>query len=141
MYRAEEVAKYIVTYCAENRAPISHLQLQKILYFAWIDYNKQTGSSLFSEDICAWQLGPVVPEVYYDFSAFGGLPITHRFQTNISPVDKRILNASIEQNWSYSAKQLVDKTHTPNGAWAHVYLRGQGLRSVIPKSLISQLGC
>ncbi len=141
MYSAKEIAEYIVTYCAENRAPISHLQLQKMLYFAWIDYNKQTGSSLFSEDICAWQLGPVVPVVYYDFSAFGGLPITHRFQTSVTPSDQSILNASIQQNWSYSAKQLVDKTHTPYGAWAYIYNGGQGLRNVIPKPLISQLGC
>lgn len=140
MYRAEEVAEYIVTYCAKNRTPISHLKLQKMLYYAWIDYYKCTGHSLFREDICAWQLGPVVPEVYYAFSAFGGLPITHEFHTNINPSDAVILSTSIQQNWFYSAKQLVDKSHTPGGAWARIYQGGLGIRKEIPKALIAQIG-
>ena len=53
-YSAVDVAKYIVTYSNRQNKPVSNLKLQKILYFTWIDYFKQTKSHLFEDHICAW---------------------------------------------------------------------------------------
>ena len=75
LYNASDIAKYIISYCSSKNMPISNLKLQKVLYFTWVDYYRETGTALFLDDICAWQLGPVVPDVYYDYCSYGGRPI------------------------------------------------------------------
>ena len=67
-YSAVDIAKYIVSYCSGKHRPVSNLKLQKMLYYTWIDYYKKTGTALFFNEICAWQLGPVVPDAYYEFA-------------------------------------------------------------------------
>ena len=37
-YDVKDVAKYIITYFSKMRRPVTHLKLQKLLYFVWIDY-------------------------------------------------------------------------------------------------------
>ena len=69
-YKVLEVAKYIISRCSELRNPVSNLKLQKMLYFIWIEFYKHTGRTLFLDDICAWQLGPAVPIVYYEFCQY-----------------------------------------------------------------------
>ena len=63
MYKAMELSTYIVSKCIKEDCPISNLQLQKILYYiqkAFLD----RGDRAFSDNIEAWQFGPVVPNVY-----------------------------------------------------------------------------
>ena len=74
MYSAMDIARYIVDKCTNDGCPISNLQLQKILYFIQRDYLKKD-SQAYSEEIQAWQFGPVVPDVYYRYCGFGAMPI------------------------------------------------------------------
>ena len=78
MYDAVSVAKYVINYCMKKAAPVTNLKLQKILYYLWIEFYKATGKPLFNNTIRAWPLGPVVPDVYDRFCAYGGLPIRQR---------------------------------------------------------------
>lgn len=71
MSSALTVAKYIVNRCVKSGTPISNLQLQKILYFVQMAFLKKLDNPCFSDDIEAWQFGPVVPVVYYHFCGFG----------------------------------------------------------------------
>lgn len=66
MYKAIDLANYIVDKCIEDNAPITNLQLQRILYFVQKDFLKR-GYQAFSDDIEAWRCGPVVPNVYFYF--------------------------------------------------------------------------
>lgn len=138
-YTALNVAKYIVTYCAEQNAPISNLKLQKILYYTWVDYYKETGRTLFWDEICAWQLGPVVPDVYYYFCSYAGFPITQTFDIDMAEDDKDILNSIISTYSTKTAGTLVSMTHRNGSPWDRIYRGGYGLRDVIPFSLIKQL--
>ena len=45
-YTAVDIAKYIVSYCSGKNRPVSNLKLQKMLYYTWIDYYKETGTAL-----------------------------------------------------------------------------------------------
>lgn len=144
MYSAIVIAKYIVTFCAKAEKPISNLKLQKMLYFIWIDYFKATGKYLFKDDICAWQFGPVVPDVYYEFCPFGGIPINRTFDEANSLVrteDKAIIDNAINTYLPYSASYLVDKTHQPGTAWSVTYRNGLGLREVIRPLTIIEAEC
>ena len=135
-YSAIDLAKYMVTYCYKQQKPISNLKLQKMLYFTWIDFYKEKGEAIFLDDVCAWQLGPVVPDVYYNFCAYAGTPITKEYSVNLDPSDTPIINKIIDQYLPLSASSLVSKSHVKGGPWDKIYQGGQGNRDVIPFSLM-----
>lgn len=141
VYSAVDVAKHIVTYCTQKNKPVSNLKLQKLMYYSWIDFYKETKNALFLDDICAWQLGPVVPEVYYEFCTYAGMPITREYTSCISSKDSAILNRILNNYLDTSASALVSRSHIHGGAWDRVFKGGEGMRSVIPFSVIKDLEC
>lgn len=140
-YAAKEVANYVVSYCFQQGCPISNLKLQKMLYFLWVEYFKQTGDELYMDEICAWRLGPVVPEVYYAFCSYAGTPINLKLPSNIDDSDKVCLDKVIQEYLPMAASTLVDKTHQAGKPWDIVYQDGIGNRKVIPFELIVELEC
>ncbi|MFP7287978.1 DUF4065 domain-containing protein [Shouchella clausii] len=75
-YNALTVANYVVHHALTRKNNISHLKLQKILYFIEAHYLVKRGRSLIAEHFEKWKLGPVVPEVYHEYKTFGSRPIT-----------------------------------------------------------------
>lgn len=140
-YNALSVAKHVVSYCCTQKKPISNLKLQKIMYYAWVDYYKEVQASLYDDNICAWQLGPVVPEVYYEFCSFAGTPIVREFPSELNKNDIMIVNKIIDRYIDASASSLVSKTHQKGTPWEITYRGGAGARDVIPFSLVKSLEC
>lgn len=140
-YPALDIAKYIVTYSIRQNNPVSNLKLQKMLYFAWIEYYKKVGKELFSENICAWQFGPVVPEVYYEFCVYGSQPITQEYVEHLAPEDQCLVDATLDKYLCKSVSELVNRTHQSGKPWALTYRDGAGLRMPIPYSRIIDLEC
>lgn len=139
MYNALTLSKYIVTKCVNDGYPISNLQLQKILYFIQKDFLTR-GSIAFSDDIEAWQFGPVVPNTYYRFCGFGAMPITDTYPNtseSITPDDRQIVDSIVESKRVLRPWDLVSQTHSPDGAWAKTFKNGVGNRAVISPELIS----
>lgn len=144
MYLAKQVAQYIINKCSVEERPVSNLKLQKLLYFAWIEYHKRTGKKLFDDKIYAWQFGPVVPEVYYDYCAYGGMDIDRRYDSSkigITEADAEVLDASLAEYLNYSVSRLVSKTHERGKPWYQVYVEQGGIKQEIPFSLIEQMEC
>ena len=141
MLTALDLSKYIVSKCANDGHPISNLQLQKILYYIQKDY-LLSGSQAFSDDIEAWQFGPVVPNVYYYYSGFGAMPISlvtsnsHSFASeDMSRIDSIVIAKRDLNPWD-----MVSETHKSGGAWDDVYNNGQGYRGIISPELIKKKG-
>lgn len=63
MYKAMDLANYIVDKCIKDNVPITNLQLQRILYFVQKDFLKR-GSPAFLDEIEAWEFGPVCGAKY-----------------------------------------------------------------------------
>lgn len=137
-YKAIDIAKYVVDRCYEHKNPISNLQLQKILYFLWIDYYEETSESLFKDHILAWSLGPVVPEVYNEFKQYGASRIQKQYNIELTARDKRIVDRSVDHNARFSAYDLVNRSHIRGGAWDTIFNNGKGDRYLIPYSLIKE---
>lgn len=74
MYKAIDVARYVVQWCIDNDHPINNVRLQKVLFHI---QNVYAESGLFAfRDIVEWRIfGPVFPDVYYDYCGSGALPI------------------------------------------------------------------
>lgn len=63
MYRAEDVAAYIINKQVDDGYPISNLKLQKILYFVQAEFLVSKDEPCFDDVIEAWDFGPVVESV------------------------------------------------------------------------------
>lgn len=140
MYSAIDLSKYIVSKCIKDDQPISNLQLQKILYYVQKEYLKN-GRKAFSDDIEAWQFGPVVPNVYYYFCGYGAMPIFNSHESfSVASADQPVIDRIVEEKRMLDPWTLVSETHKPNGAWARIYKDREGNHPVIPTDLIRTVG-
>jgi len=101
---------------------ISNLKLQKLLYYAQGAFLGVYGKPLFSEDIEAWQHGPVVSPIYHTFKHFGNkgidfdqvvdeLSIAQNPMELFSPDETELLESIYENFGQYSAWKLRNMTH------------------------------
>lgn len=66
----------VITRCMLHKvSDITPLALQKILYYAQAFYYTIFGVELFNDACQAWAHGPVYPDIYYKYRAFGYNPI------------------------------------------------------------------
>lgn len=138
MTSALNLAKYIVNKCVEENYPITNLQLQKILYFIQRDYLREYDECAFEDSIEAWQFGPVVPEVYYEFCYYGAMPIENQYDcaNDIDIKDFGLIDRIVKQKRILEPWDLVNETHKPGGAWSKTYNGGLGNRNIISIDLI-----
>ena len=142
MYAALDLSKYIVSKCIADGHPISNLQLQKILYYVQKEFLKNDECA-FSDDIEAWQFGPVVPNVYYHFCGFGAMPISFSngsLDFALDPNDKELIDFIVDTKRMLNPWDMVEETHKKNGAWDRIYKEGSGNHHVIPVHLIKEFG-
>ena len=138
MYRALNIARYIIERCHSQSRTISNLKLQKILYFVQAEFLVAINRPCFGEEIEAWDFGPVVPEVYQEYKIFGSanIPVFKRGVSSItiSIDDQKMINGIVDECAKYSASALVDITHrqTP---WIEAYNK-PGYNNVISKESI-----
>lgn len=112
MFSAHDVAIYIINWCRKNGVTITNLKLQKLLYFVQGEYSKERESRLIKEDFYAWQLGPVIPQVYTEYSIFSSsvLPVQ---KTSISfcQEERDVIDHTLEKYAHRTTWALVDLTH------------------------------
>ena len=139
MYKAMDLANYIVDKCIKDNTPITNLQLQRILYFVQKDFLKR-GSRAFSDDIEAWEFGPVVPNVYFYFCGFGATPISiSRDSVPNLTSDKNIIDNIVEAKRDLDSWATAKETNKITGAWSKVFNDGKGSQHIIPVDLIKEL--
>jgi uncharacterized phage-associated protein len=78
MYDARQIANCMLDLGDEQGLPVTHLALQKIVYFCHGTAYARFGKPLLLNKIEAWKNGPVVRELYFSFNSFGDRPITGR---------------------------------------------------------------
>lgn len=139
MYSAMQIAHYIINKCTIEGCPISNLQLQKILYYIQRSFLK-VGMCAFSDNIEAWQFGPVVREVYNNYCGFGAAKIRLIYDVNLREDFQRIIDPIVEEKRRLNPWDLVEDTHHPDKAWAVIYKEGMGNHRVIPNNLIYERG-
>lgn len=76
MYRAIDVAKYVVQKCIDLGHPITNVQLQQLLTYIHQDWLDE-GLLVFPDyiEIRYRGFGPCIPDVYYEYGNNGSLPI------------------------------------------------------------------
>lgn len=123
---------------------ITHLKVQKLLYYAEGVYSAITNYDIFPEKIYAWPHGPVVKEVYNIFSVFGSSEINfdEKYWKKIENINNdvevsEILELVYDNYAGYTAWQLREKTHVVGGPW-QVTVDTKGMQKEIDKKLIKE---
>lgn len=125
MRPAKDIAKYLLslfkedaekrTVGADDEADISNLKLQKLLYYCQAYSCALTGKPMFTEEMEAWDYGPVIPSVYHEYKRYGrrNIPLSdiETFELADYGTDSAIIRLVKEQKGQYSAIALKDMTH------------------------------
>lgn len=142
MTTAKQLSHYIIDKCTRDNVPVSNLQLQKMMYFLQSVYCRATGGNLlFQDEFEAWPYGPVLSDVYQEFSPFGGRVIEirypeHETQLNLPPDVQSFVDEGIEALRLKYPWDLVRISHTEGSPWANVYKDGGGYKQIIPNDMI-----
>lgn len=115
MNTAKEVAAYFISLVDEENGDfLTNLKIQKLLYYAQGFSLALFRAPLFDEPIVAWNLGPVVVEVYDEFKQYGAdrVPLPEDFDIEKYDEDtKELLNEVYEVYGQFSPSALVEMTH------------------------------
>ena len=135
-YNAIDIAKYVIVKCMNDEKPITHLNLQKVLYFIQAEYLKN-GEQLFADDFHAWEFGPAIESVYVRYCSWGGNKI--RTQYNDCDLDNKIkfvIDPIIERKREKFPWDLVAESQANGSAWENAYDIGK--YAVIQKQWIDK---
>lgn len=138
-HHALDVAKYIVNKVNSRGERITHLQIQKMLYYIQAKFLVEEGRVLFKEPIEAWKHGPVVSNVYSYYKRYTSMGIADTSQPNDEFTKKEcyIIDSIIKKYGKVDGWDLVRQTHKEN-PWLNVYRNGLGRNSEIPIATIKR---
>jgi uncharacterized phage-associated protein len=115
MVSVNDVARYFLSKAdPEAGDAISHLKLQKLVYYAQGFHLAISGEPLFPDPIEAWRHGPVVRSLYAQYAGYGanGIPLPRGFDpTSLPPDIRELLDEVYEVYGQYSAWRLRELTH------------------------------
>jgi len=122
-----DVANYILEISRDDSGDgeyelISHMKLQKLVYFCQGYSLALFNKPLFPETIEAWEHGPVCPKLYKILKAYGSSPITAVVDPDkikLEESEKQLINMVYSKYGQYSASRLRAITHN-EGPWNRI---------------------
>jgi uncharacterized phage-associated protein len=132
-YTARVVANAFLWKNQGKAEPLTHMKLQKLVYFMHAWYLAMYDKALVSnERPQAWQYGPVFPSIYHELKSYGSAPVkemltelsphTGKFVTLIPNREDKDFWPMYEKVWAqygkFNAIQLSSLTHVPGSPWA-----------------------
>lgn len=123
MYDVFDIVKYIVWHEAKEDRPVTHLRLQKLLYFVQAVFLTVWGEPCFNATMEAWEYGPVIPEVYSEYKIFGSscIPAPRGFSDRFLTDQARSqINQMLDICSKYTTHELVELTHEQD-PWKNAY--------------------
>lgn len=111
---ASNLAKYIIYKANNMDVPITHLKLQKILYYIAGVSAGALNERIFLDRIEAWEYGPVVRSVYIEFCSWGALSLICKegILPDFNDEQKKLVDFVIDQKIRMSGRELVNATRS-----------------------------
>lgn len=128
-YPAAAVVNNFIEVSTQRNDPVTHMKLQKLVYFAHGWHLALNDAPLIQEGVEAWKYGPVVVSLYHQFKDLGLQPINRKAAvvnyangTFDEPhVDGSMGNAVIDRVWEIygglTAIQLANFSHENGSPW------------------------
>jgi|AGTN01.3.fsa_nt_gi Uncharacterized phage-associated protein len=139
MANLQKVADFFLDVANKDEEDIiTNARLNKLMYFAQAYSLARNGIPLFKDEIKAWKLGPVVPEIYHKYKEYGSSRISGKyapFDPDAFTEEEYLLLLDVVREYGkYSTPTLINISHEPGSPWEYVYCRKQG--GVIDKDAI-----
>ena len=117
MSMAIDVAKFLLELAEREDEPdrLSHLRLQKLLYYTQGWSLALRDKALFRDRIEAWAHGPVVKKLYPHFASYGNGTIPSpdfKFSDGLDAEEKELVEAVWDAYKKFSATSLREMSHT-----------------------------
>lgn len=140
-YDARAVANCIIELSLEYDRAVTHLSLQKILYFIHGKHLIERGKPLVGGHFEAWQYGPVHPLIFSTFRNTRGArltqqavkldPLTGRY-SDLAPIenkdDRLFIRVNAARFLDVPPGRLVDLSHADGSPWDVLTRRPRGAR-------------
>ena len=151
-YSAQAVANEFIDIAGKGH--LDPMKLQKLVYYAHGWHLAIEAAPLIRQHFEAWQFGPVIPDLYREFKAYGAGRVT-AYATEFSSITQSRIAPRIPENeatdaseiarsllqevWGiygiYTAIKLSNDTHKPGTPWANCY-RPDHPHAIIPNTEI-----
>jgi len=148
---ARAVANEFIRLANEDGRPLTHMQIQKLVYITHGWNLAINGEALVDEQPRAWEYGPVYRSIYSALSSYGSSPISRRIRsgtsdfvefgegkpvvTQLSDSERAVLNRVYRDYGHYAAFQLSALTHADGTPWYQTY-HSDGKNAVIDNQSI-----
>lgn len=118
-----DIACFFIALAQDAGEQLTHMKLQKLIYYSQAWYLGMYGEPLFNSSIEAWKHGPVCPEIYHEYKKYERQNIPFPQECSdaegcVSYAEKKLdyeivtfLNQIADDYMSYSAYQLRSMTH------------------------------
>ena len=143
MYNVNVIAKRILILAKQENISISHLKLQKLLYFVQGWHLAYLKTGIFIEELEAWDHGPVIPSIFHACKAEGNMYAKIPLSIFLDIEDIEIAQKSdelLQHVWNaYKEKSgttLEFITHS-QGPWQESYKKGGSRNNFIFKENIA----
>lgn len=133
--QAHELSKHIINWCYDKDIHITNLKLQKLLYFIQIGYYRITDERLIDDDFYAWQLGPVIPEVYSEYSIYSSSTLPYQNDCLVLSNHVSLIIDCILKHYAYIRTWDLVAMSTLTDCWRYTY-EIFGDKSIIPYECI-----
>ena len=124
-YKAVDVAKWILSAAKSQGIVMTHMKLQKLLYYAQAYALGMSGQPLFVDEIQAWKHGPVIPTVYRAYSKYERAPIQDIEDTPIPDDEVALIHSLIFDKGRLTASDLRKFTHE-EAPWKDAWEKWEG---------------
>ena len=127
---ARGIANFFLEISWRQRLPITHLALQKIIFFAHAWHLAKFNKPLVGQKFEAWQYGPVVRVLYDQLKEYKSQPISNPLRkidshtgewvyanVALDDAEQRFLTDLFKYYSQFNAGHLVDLTHAEDGPW------------------------
>lgn len=103
------VANFVLDFCEKRGRAVTHLSLQKIVYFCHVWSLIVLGRPLVRHRFEAWQFGPVLQYLYREFRQWNDKPITSRaHQIDVTSGEKEIVTYKFDEETETLLNNIVD---------------------------------
>lgn len=139
MHDSRTIANEFLKVAEAHADPLTPMQLLKLVYIAHGWSLGLYGRPLISDEIQAWQYGPVIPRLYNAIKDFRDQPVRFPLKATdgeaLTDSEKKLVRQVFQLYGSKSGPALSRLTHAPGSPWAEVYKPGSfGIR--IPNDII-----
>ncbi|MCD5423913.1 Panacea domain-containing protein [Limosilactobacillus fermentum] len=111
-----DLAHHIIAVAHKNNIPVTNLQLQKVMFFSLkhaMNDNllpQEVIEEMYDRPFLVWRYGPVVEDVYNEFSVYGATPILDDY-TLVNELNNEGFNREICDLLNQNVFKLVRESH------------------------------